>query len=442
MKIGQTPLKLAVPLSRNGVRILGTPAEAIDRAEDREKFDALLEKLGLRRPRGVIAKGMNEALRAAETLGFPVVVRPSYVLGGRAMEIVHSSESLERYMRVAFEAIEDTESPTILIDEFLQDAIEVDVDCLADGTEAVIGGLMQHVEEAGVHSGDSTMVLPAHSLKPNVLDEIRRSSKALALELGVRGLMNVQFAVRGSTVFVIEVNPRASRTVPFVSKVIGKPLAKIATKVMAGMTLAELGYTEEIVPPHVAVKESVFPFTKFPGVDTVLGPEMRSTGEVMGIAATYPEAFDKAMLGGGMRLPESGRIFISVRDEDKPEACEAGRRLAALGFTLVATGGTARALTEAGVPCDVINKVKDGSPHCVDLIRSGEVAAVMNTTADGAAMKDSYSIRRQALLSGVPYFTTMAAATAVTLAIESGRVRGARFSVRSLQEYHEDVLRS
>jgi carbamoyl-phosphate synthase large subunit len=435
---GQTPLKLAVPLSRQGVKILGTPAEAIDRAEDREKFEALLEKLSLKRPRGIIARGVDEAMHAAQQLGFPVVVRPSYVLGGRAMEIVSSLDGLSRYLKRAFEAVEDTERPTILIDEFLQDAIEVDVDCLADGKMAVIGGLLQHVEEAGVHSGDSTMVLPAHTLSAPVLEEIRRSTHALALELGVSGLMNVQFAVRGDDVYVIEVNPRASRTVPFVSKAIGQPLAKIATKVMAGKSLAELGFTREIVPEHVAVKESVFPFAKLPGVDTILGPEMRSTGEVMGIGASFAEAFDKAMLAAGTRLPESGTVFISVRDQDKAPACRVGARLARLGFRLVATGGTAHALIEAGVPCERTNKVREGSPHCVELIKQGEIDMVINTTSGAEAIRDSYSLRRQTLVSGVAYFTTIAAADAATAAIEDVRRRGgrARFGVRTLQEYH------
>ncbi|HMI93161.1 MAG TPA: carbamoyl-phosphate synthase large subunit, partial [Polyangiales bacterium] len=436
---GQTPLKLAVPLARAGVRLLGTPAEAIDRAEDREQFDLLLEKLKLKRPRGVIARGVQEARAAAEQLGFPVVVRPSYVLGGRAMEIVHSPDGLTGYLQRAFEAIEDSESPTILIDEFLQDAIEVDVDCLCDGQVAVIGGLLQHVEEAGVHSGDSTMVLPAHTLPESVLAEIRSSTHALALELGVRGLMNVQFAVRGENVFVIEVNPRASRTVPFVSKSIGKPLAKIATKVMAGKTLAELGMDREIVPTHVAVKESVFPFAKFPGVDVILGPEMRSTGEVMGIGATFPEAFDKAMLATGMRLPERGTVFVSVRKEDKPAAAELAARLSRLGFRLVATDGTAAAIGAAGAGCEQVNKVQQGSPHCVDMLRQGAIDMVINTTSDAQAIRDSYEIRRQTLMSGVPYFTTLAAASAAVGAIEAGRERGARFTVRTLQEYHRSL---
>jgi carbamoyl-phosphate synthase large subunit len=441
---GQTPLKLAVPLARQGVQILGTPAEAIDRAEDRERFEALLEKLDLKRPRGLIAKGIDEAMRCAEQLGFPVMVRPSYVLGGRAMEIVHSPEALQRYMKVAFEAIEDTESPTILVDEFLQDAIEVDVDCVADGERAVIGGVLQHVEEAGVHSGDSTMVLPPHTLPRGVLAEIRDATGRLALELGVKGLMNVQFAVRGGEVYVIEVNPRASRTVPFVSKAIGHPLAKIATKVMAGNTLADLGFTEEVVPEHVAVKESVFPFAKLPGVDTILGPEMRSTGEVMGIGSNFPVAFDKAMLAAGTRLPSAGTVFISVRDEDKRIGCEAARRLQAAGFRIVATGGTAHALSDVGVTCERVNKVGQGSPHCVDMIKAGEIDMVINTTSDARAIRDSFDIRRQTLMMGIAYFTTMAAAMAAVGAIEAAREGGedggARYEVCSLQEYTADLV--
>ena len=439
---GQTPLKLAVPLARAGVRILGTSAEAIDRAEDREKFDAMLTKLGLKRPAGAIAHGMQEALHVADKLGFPVLVRPSYVLGGRAMEIVHSLDDLSRYMRVAFEAIEDAESRTILVDEFLQDAVEVDVDCLCDGRTAVIGGILQHVEAAGVHSGDSTMVLPPHTLPRNVLDEIRRASHALALELGVVGLMNVQFAVQRGDVYVIEVNPRASRTVPFVSKSIGVPLAKIATKLMAGKTLAEVGFTREIVQGHIAVKESVLPFSKFPGVDTLLGPEMRSTGEVMGIGTSFPEAFGKAMLAAGNRLPASGTAFISVRDEDKALACEVARRLERVGFRIVATDGTARVLRGAGVTVERVNKVVEGPPHCADLIGAGGVELVINTTSDAQAIRDSYSIRRQTLLSGVAYFTTMAAALAAAGAIEDARTRTGPVEVRTLQEYHRALLES
>jgi carbamoyl-phosphate synthase large subunit len=432
---GQTPLKLAVPLARAGVKLLGTQAEAIDRAEDREQFEALLEKLQLRRPRGVIANGLEQAKREAERLGFPVVVRPSYVLGGRAMEVVRTRGDLERFLRIAFEAIEDSERPTILIDEYLADAIEVDVDCLCDGKIAVIGGVMQHVEEAGVHSGDSTMCLPPHALPPEVMSNIHASTRALAMELGVVGLMNVQFAVRGSAVYVIEVNPRASRTVPFVSKSIGMPLAKIATKVMAGKSLEELGLGREIVPGHFAVKESVFPFVKFPGVDILLGPEMRSTGEVMGIGESFAEAFGKAMLASGFKLPNNGTVFVSVRDEDKAAVADVALRLTRLGFSIVATRGTAQVLSRAGVLARVVNKVAEGSPHCVDMLKEGQIDLVVNTTSGEQAIKDSYSIRRQTVLSGKPYFTTMAAAAAAVAAIEDARERA--LSVCSLQEYHQ-----
>jgi carbamoyl-phosphate synthase large subunit len=434
---GQTPLKLAVPLHRAGVRIFGTSAEAIDRAEDREKFDALLSKLALRRPRGGIAHGLAEAFEVADRIGYPVLVRPSYVLGGRAMEIVHSRTDLATYMKVALEAVEDVESHTILIDEFLKDAIEVDVDCVSDGERVVIGAVMQHIEEAGVHSGDSALVLPAHALPPEVLATIRSSTRALALELGVVGLMNVQFAVRGSAVYVIEVNPRASRTVPFVSKSIGVPLAKIAAKVMAGAKLADLGLTREIVPRHVAVKESVFPFSKFPGVDVILGPEMRSTGEVMGIGVDFPEAFLKALMGANMRLPTEGRVFVSVRDDDKPAACDLAQRLVELGFSIVATDGTAAALARSGLQVDRVNKVTQGRPHVVDSLLNGEIQLVVNTTEGAQAIRDSRSLRRQTLMSGMPYFTTMAAATAVIGAIE--RLRAGPLAVRSLQEYHAAV---
>ncbi len=431
---GQTPLKLAVPLARAGVRILGTSADAIDRAEDRERFDALLQRLGLRRPRGGIARGVSEAFEVAERIGYPLLVRPSYVLGGRAMEIVHDRTDLSRYMAQALEAVEGAEQRTILLDEFLQDAIEVDVDCVADGKDVLIGGVMQHIEEAGVHSGDSALVLPAHALPPDVLATIRSASRALALELGVVGLMNVQFAVRGSAVFVIEVNPRASRTVPFVSKAIGVPLAKLAAKVMAGATLRQLGHTRELVPEHVAVKESVFPFAKFPGVDTLLTPEMRSTGEVMGIGRTLPEAFYKAMLSTGTKLPTSGTAFVSVRDRDKPAVCDLAHRLAAHGFRIKATRGTAEALARHGVEAEIVLKVTEGRPHVVDALRSGAIDLVINTTEGAQAIRDSRSLRRQTLLSGIPYFTTIAAAAAAVDAIERSQ-RGPT-TVRSLQEYH------
>jgi len=434
---GQTPLKLSVALSRAGVPILGTTADAIDRAEDRERFEDLLETLGLRRPRGGIARGAAEAMQVASEIGYPLVVRPSYVLGGRAMEIVHSATDLARYMAVALEAVSDSEAPTILLDEFLRDAIEVDVDCVSDGKSVVIGGLMQHIEEAGVHSGDSSMVLPAHALPPEVLATIRSSTRALAIELGVVGLMNVQFAIRGSAVYVLEVNPRASRTIPFLSKAIGRPLAQIAAKVMAGKTLEELGVTKEIVPDHVAVKESVFPFAKFQGVDTLLGPEMRSTGEVMGIAADFPTAFLKAQESTGSRLPDAGRVFVSVRNDDKPAASELALRLTQLGFTVMATGGTAKVFERAGVTAERVNKVYEGRPHVVDRLRSGDVVMVINTTEGEKAIRDSYSLRRTTLLSGIPYFTTIAAATAAVSAIEARRA--GPLTVRSLQEYHSTM---
>ncbi|MDB4975671.1 MAG: Carbamoyl-phosphate synthase large chain, partial [Myxococcaceae bacterium] len=436
---GQTPLRLAKQLERAGVNILGTPAEGIDRAEDRERFDELLTKLDLRRPRGGIAHGVQQAFEVAERIGYPVLVRPSYVLGGRAMEIVYSAADLARYMREAFEALEDAESTAILIDEFLKDAIEVDVDCLADRETVVIGGIMQHIEEAGIHSGDSASVLPAHALPPEVLGTIRSSTRALALELGVIGLMNVQYAIRGSAVYVIEVNPRASRTVPFVSKTIGVPLAKVAAKLQAGKTLKELGFLREVIPPHVSVKESVFPFAKFPGVDTLLGPEMRSTGEVMGIAKNFAEAFHKAAEGASIRFPKSGLIFISVRDADKQAAGEVARQLVELGFSIVATKGTAASFARIGVQAQLVKKFHEGQPTIVDLLRDGNVAMVVNTTEGDKAIRDSYSLRRQALVSAVPYFTTIAAATAAVAAIDAS-TQGP-LEVRSLQEYHAATTR-
>ncbi len=433
---GQTPLKLAVPLARAGVRILGTSADSIDRAEDRERFEEILQKLDLRRPRGGIAHSADEALEVAREIGFPVVVRPSYVLGGRAMEIVYTEDDLREYMSKALEEIstQGGEAQTILIDEFLRDAMEVDVDAVSDGIRVVIGGVMQHIEEAGVHSGDSSMVLPPHALAPEVLGAIRSSTRALALEIGVVGLMNVQFAVRGSRVYVIEVNPRASRTVPFISKATGRPLAKIAAKIMAGATLDELGIRREIVPRHVAVKESVFPFHKFPGVDTILGPEMRSTGEVMGIAETFPEAFLKALWSANYDLPKRGLVFVSVRDDDKAAACDLGYRLRELGFELIATDGTQKALTRHGVVADLVNKVQNGSPHGVDRIESGTVVMVVNTTEGAKAIQDSRSLRRATLMAGIPYFTTIAAATAAVSALE--HMGEGTISVKSLQEYH------
>jgi carbamoyl-phosphate synthase large subunit len=435
---GQTPLKLALPLAAAGLRLLGTSADAIDRAEDRERFDKLLSKLALSRPRSAIAKGAEEALRVADALGYPVLVRPSYVLGGRAMTIAYSRVELESYIHLAVEAARDAGTQTILVDEFLKDAIEVDVDCVADGKRAVIGGVMQHIEEAGIHSGDSSSVLPPHSLSPDIVLRIEEQTRALALELGVVGLMNVQFAVKEGEVYILEVNPRASRTVPFVSKATGRPLAKIAAKLMAGKTLDDLGVFDADVPRHVAVKQSVFPFQKFPGVDTMLGPEMRSTGEVMGIADTFARAFAKSMLASGLSIAsgrDGRRAFISVKDDDKPMACHIGRRLRAMGYSLVATRGTAAAFARARVPCEVVNKVNEGEPHVVDAIKSGTIAIVVNTTTGAREVRDSYSLRRQTLLANIPYFTTIAAALAVCDAIEASQGEP-RIAVRSLQEWN------
>jgi carbamoyl-phosphate synthase large subunit len=439
---GQTPLKLAVPLEKAGVRLLGTTADAIDRAEDRGRFDELLTKLSLRRPRSGIATSTEETVTIAEQIGYPVLVRPSYVLGGRAMMIAYSRAELEAYVHLAVEAARDAGTQTILVDEFLKDAIEVDVDCVADGKRAVIGGVMQHIEEAGVHSGDSSSVLPPHSLSPDIVLSIEEQTRMLALELGVVGLMNVQFAVKGRDVYILEVNPRASRTVPFVSKATGRPLAKIAAKVMVGRSLDELGVFDVEVPRHVAVKQSVFPFAKFPGVDTILGPEMRSTGEVMGIADTFARAFYKSMLSAGLEVrppaegenKPRGRVFISVRDDDKPVACIIARRMRAAGFDIVATRGTAAALQRARIPCEAINKVLEGPPHVVDAIRSGTIAMVVNTTIGAREVRDSYSLRRQALLMNIPYFTTIPAALAACDALESARGE-AGVRVRALQEW-------
>jgi carbamoyl-phosphate synthase large subunit len=435
---GQTPLKLAVPLERAGVRLLGTPADAIDRAEDRGRFDALLTKLGLCRPRAGIAHDVGDALEIARSIGLPVLVRPSYVLGGRAMTICWTEQDLGAYSELAVRAArEEGGSQTLLIDEFLTHAIEVDVDCVADGRRAIIGGVMQHVEAAGVHSGDSTSILPPHSLDADVVAEIEAEARALALELGVVGLMNVQFAVKDRQVYVLEVNPRASRTVPFVSKAIGRPLAKIAAKVMVGKTLDELGLGDGPLPRHVAVKESVFPFNKFPGVDTILGPEMKSTGEVMGMATSTALAFGKATVASGFALPDHGRAFISVKDDDKLSACHVARRLRNLGFTIVATRGTAAALERARIPAERINKVIEGSPHVVDAVVEGQIQLVINTTQGAREIRDSYSIRRHTLLANIPYFTTMAAALAVVDALEIRHLVGSRAAqVRSLQEWH------
>ena len=413
---GQTPLKLAKALEARGIPVLGTSTDAIDRAEDRQRFSALVTKLGLRQPRGSLARNPSEALEIAQQIGFPVMVRPSYVLGGRAMEIVYETEQLERYIT---QAVDVSPDHPVLIDEFLEDAVELDVDAVSDGKRVVIGGVMQHIEEAGVHSGDSACSLPPYDVRPEVLDVIRDQTRALAMELGVVGLMNAQFAVRGRTVFILEVNPRASRTTPFVSKATGVPLAKIAARVMAGETLEAIGFTSEVVLDHVAVKEVVFPFSRFPGNDTLLGPEMKSTGEVMGIDRSFHRAYYKAQLASGFLLAQSGRVFISVKDGDKPVILQTARKLVELGFELVCTGGTAAYFQERGVPSTPVNKVLEGRPHIVDRITSGDIDLVINTTIGRQAILDSRGIRRSAYLKNIPYQTTIPGAWAAVAAIEA-----------------------
>ncbi len=395
----------------------------------------LLKRLDIKQPDNGIARSVGEAFKIAERLGYPVLVRPSYVLGGRAMQIVYDDQALKDYMTNAVSA--SPEHP-VLVDKFLDDAIEVDVDALGDGDDVVIGGIMEHIERAGVHSGDSACSLPPKSISAAVQDEIRRHSVALAKALNVRGLMNLQFAVQGNNVFVLEVNPRASRTVPFVSKAIGVPLAKIAARIMVGRKLKDLGLTREIHPQHISVKESVFPFNKFPGVDTLLGPEMKSTGEVMGIDTSFGIAFAKAQLGGGMRLPSAGAVFISVRDEDKPSIAPAAEKLFRAGFEIIATRGTAAFFAARGIPAETINKVQDGSPHIGDRVKKGEIAMVINTPTDAHSHADSYHIRRWALDYQVPYFTTIAGAEAAAEGIEYLKQR--EFDVKALQDYHMPVL--
>ncbi len=432
---GQTPLRLAVPLARAGVRLFGTSADAIDRAEDRERFGELVNKLGLTAPRWGVARSLDAACRVAGEIGYPVMVRPSYVLGGRAMEIVYEEQMLRDWVDRSSKASDlSMEHPTFLIDQFLRDAVEVDIDCVADRLgNVVVGGLMEHIEEAGIHSGDSACSLPPYTLGEEPIAKIKEQARALARELRVVGLMNAQFAVQNGVVYVLEVNPRASRTVPFVSKATGVPLAKIAARVMVGRTLDELG-VRETRPAHVAVKESVFPFVKFPGVDTVLGPEMRSTGEVMGIDLAFPAAFAKSQIAAGNALPDGGRAFLSVRNEDKDALVAVARRLVELGFTLVATRGTAATLRGAGLAVEEVNKVHQGSPHCVDRMLAGEIHMVVNTTAGARELKDSFSLRRTALQRGISYFTTIRAAQAAADGIAAQR--GGPAAVRSLQEYH------
>ncbi len=435
---GQTPLKLAEALEQAKVPILGTSPDMIDLAEDRDRFKKLLHKLKLRQPTSGIATSPKEARTIAEAVGYPIVIRPSYVLGGRAMEIVLDAAQLDRYIaRLAGDLDRPSElvvshKRPLLIDRYLSDAIEVDVDCLADGKDTTIVGIMEHIEEAGIHSGDSACALPPHSLGPSAIAELERQTRALALALEVGGLMNVQYAIKDGDIYVLEVNPRASRTVPFVAKVIGVPVAKIAARIMAGETLASFGL--KAAPfDHIGVKEAVFPFARFPGVDTVLGPEMKSTGEVMGIDRNFAIAFAKSQIGGGSRLPRAGTVFVSVRDADKPRVLEAVRLLVSLGFRIIATSGTQRYLAEQGLPASRINKVLEGRPHIVDAIANGGVQLVFNTTDGATALADSRSLRRAALLHKVPYYTTLSGAVAAAQGIKA--YLGGDFEVRALQSY-------
>jgi carbamoyl-phosphate synthase large subunit len=428
---GQTPLSLALDLEKAGVPIIGTSPDKIDLAEDRERFQKLLHELGLKQPENGIAASVGEAKEAAARIGYPVVVRPSYVLGGRAMEIVYDEARLDRYMADAVTA--SPEHP-VLIDKFVEDAIEVDVDAISDGTRVVVGGIMEHIEEAGVHSGDSACSLPPVTLGGEMIKEITRQTKLLGEAIEVIGLMNIQFAVRGSEVLILEVNPRASRTVPFVSKAIGVPLAGLAARVMVGRTLEDLKFTEEIIPEHMSVKEAVFPFIKFPGVDSLLGPEMRSTGEVMGIDSDFPISYAKAQLAAGMSIPTEGTALLSIKDGDKPGVIQVAKKLHEMGFSLMATGGTGDLLAKNGIPVQYVKKVREGRPHIVDAIINGEVQLVINTVEGVEAIADSYTIRRSSVEQNVAYFTTVPGARAAVLGIEA--LKKKNWDVRALQDFH------
>ncbi len=433
---GQTPLNLALGLQKNGVNIIGTSPQSIEIAEDRKLFAAMLDKLQIPQPPNGLATNEDEALAAAKKLGYPVLVRPSFVLGGRAMQIVYSDDEVRHYMRFAVEA--SPERP-VLVDKFLEEAVEVDVDCIADigigGDTVVIGGMLEHIEFAGCHSGDAAMVLPPHSLGKAPIETMRQYTRAMARELKVAGLMNVQFAVKGNNVWVLEVNPRASRTVPFVSKAIGVQLAKLAAKVMTGAKLDKLGFTKEITPKFFAVKESVFPFSKFPGQDILLGPEMRSTGEVMGIDSDWGAAYAKSQMAAQPALPLKGKIFISVRDSDKKSAVALAQQFAKMGFEICATSGTAKILLENGLKVQQLFKLAEGRPNVLDLIKNGEIQLVINTPAGKTPRKDEVRIRTAAVQQRVPIMTTLAGANAAALGIASLREKG--FTVRPLQEYHK-----
>jgi carbamoyl-phosphate synthase large subunit len=430
---GQTPLKIAAALEAEGIPILGTSPDAIDLAEDRERFQLLLKELDLVQPENGIAHSAEEARAIVQRIGLPVVIRPSYVLGGRAMEVVHQMADLERYMH---DAVVVSGKNPVLIDRFLNNAVEVDVDALCDGSDVYIGGIMEHIEEAGIHSGDSACSLPPQHLSDEILHALKQQTRDLAFALKVVGLMNIQFAIRENKIYLLEVNPRGSRTVPFVAKTTGVPLAKIASRVMVGEKLASFNLTERNLP-HVAVKEAVFPFARFPGVDVFLGPEMKSTGEVMGIDTDFGRAFAKSQLGAGTDLPMSGTVFISVKDEDKPAFIEICQSLVEDGFKILATGGTTAALQAAGVPATSINKVMQGRPHAVDAMLSGDIQLVFNTAKGAGAIKDSFSLRHTALTNKVPYYTTVSGSRAAAEAIRA--LRAGQLGVRTLQDYHADI---
>jgi len=435
---GQTPLNISGALHKAGLNILGTSPDSIDIAEDRKRFQQMLKKLKLIQPDNGTATSFDEAKAVAERIGYPVVVRPSFVLGGRAMEIVYDEKSLADYMEKAQEA--SPERP-ILIDKFLEDAIEVDVDAIADGEICVIGGILEHIEEAGIHSGDSAMVLPAHTLGKDIIDVVKKNTYAMAKELNVKGLMNIQYAVKNNIVYILEVNPRASRTVPFVSKAIGVPLAKLATKIMLGKTLKELGFTKERSINYVTVKESVFPFIRFPGVDAILGPEMKSTGEVMGMGATFGSAYAKSQIAAGQKLPINGSVFISVKNQDKRNIIFVAKKLADLGFKIVATSGTAEALKSNDIDVQVLPKLHEGRPNAIDLLKDGKISLIINTPSGKATKEDEMKIRSLAILYNIPLITTVSGAQASVNGIEN-LIKRPKISVRSLQEYHKDSCKS
>jgi len=434
---GQTPLNLAVPLRKLGIKILGTSADSIDIAEDRKRFQEMLNKLGLLQPANGTAFNYEESKAVARSIGYPVLVRPSYVLGGRAMEIVYEESKLEKFIA---EAAKVSGEHPILIDKFLEDAIEVDVDLIGDGETFIIGGILEHIEEAGIHSGDSAMSLPPFSLSKDMLNKIREATYKMAKELNVVGLMNVQYAIKDEKVYVLEVNPRASRTVPFVSKAIGVPLVKFATKVMMGKKLKNLGFIEETIPKHVAVKESVFPFNRFPGVDVILGPEMKSTGEVMGLDVDFGSAYVKSQLAAGQNLPKKGNVFISVRDKDKRSVIIIAKRMTDLGFRIFATQGTASALERNNIPVKVLLKVAEGGPNVIDLMKDGKIQLVINTPSGRIPREDEIKIRSHVITYNIPYTTTISGAQATISGIESLLKKG--IDVKPLQEYHKTKTRN